>query len=994
MKWKETFRRFSEKAKSIWDSSTNFKIIQTFNSLWKTGKLQKRASLTYDIVWNVILFFLIIGFIGFVFAGGIGLGYFASLVKDEPVRTYAEMEKDIYNYAETSKIYFDNEVYIGDIRSDLKREETTLDHISPLLIDAVIATEDEYFEEHKGIVPKAIFRALFQEVTNASTQSGGSTLTQQLIKNQILTNEVSFERKAKEMLLALRLERFFEKDEILEAYLNIVPYGRNSNGDNIAGIQTASQGIFGVNADELNLPQAAYLAGLPQSPSYYTPFKNSGGLKEQDGIEPGITRMKTVLDRMLDMGFIKEKEYKEALAYDITEDFIKPKKSPEEQYPYLTQELQIRAKAILAEKLLEEDGYTKEDLNKIDGLREQYDMLADRALQNNGYRIHSTINKDIYDVFQEVAKNYEYYGPNTTTELRDKDGNVVKTINQEVEASAILIENRTGRIISFLGGRDFTEEDQTNYITRVRSNGSTMKPFMYAAAMEKGVVQPGTPIADIPTTFPGGYTPSNFDRSFHGLLTVRDHLRLSYNIPAVKVYQKIADDNPVEQYIEKMGITSLRDNEYANLSLAIGGTTDGITIEENTNAFTTFGNDGKFVDGHMIDKITTKDGEVIYEYKAEPVDVFSPQTSYLMVDMMRDVISNGTASYINSQLKYPGVDWAGKSGTSQNVEDLHFVGLNPNVTLGVWLGYEYPDSLQCNSCSLYHSHRNFKLWAELVNKATDINPELMAPNERFQQPEGIVSRSFCATSGKLPTDLCSEAGLVRSDIFNSKYVPTEYDDSLMRGGQVVVDGKALMAGDDTPSEFVNGKGIVFNPDWLRAQGYDKLSNIQQLFPSYDRGKWERIAAPNRLIQSSVTNDGKAPSGPSSINYSGDKLKWNKSSSKDVIGYRIYYSSEPGEKFSIVGSTTSTNYSVGNSDGVYQVTAVDHFGLESKPSKQIIIGDVEEAASADKPTETDKKEKTDSGEKKNKKDKKNEPKDEGKKENKENNGGNEENNNES
>ena len=142
-------------------------------------------------------------------------------MKDEPIRTYAEMEEDIYNYSETSKLFFSDNVYLGDVRADLHREETTLDKISPQLIQAVIATEDEYFKEHQGIVPKAILRAIFQEITNSSMQSGGSTLTQQLIKNQILTNEVSFERKAKEILLALRLERFFDKDEILEAYLKL-----------------------------------------------------------------------------------------------------------------------------------------------------------------------------------------------------------------------------------------------------------------------------------------------------------------------------------------------------------------------------------------------------------------------------------------------------------------------------------------------------------------------------------------------------------------------------------------------------------------------------------------------------------------------------------------------------------------------------------------------------------------------------------------------------
>lgn len=163
-----------------------------------------------------------------------------------------------------------------------------LEDISEDLRNAVIATEDEYFKEHNGVVPKAIMRAVLQEFTNSSTQSGGSTLTQQLIKNQILTNEVSFERKAKEILLALRLERFFDKDEILEAYLNVATLGRNSSGQNIAGVQSAAKGIFGVEAKDLTLPQAAFIAGLPQAPFSYTPFKNNGEVKEN--LEAGMSR--------------------------------------------------------------------------------------------------------------------------------------------------------------------------------------------------------------------------------------------------------------------------------------------------------------------------------------------------------------------------------------------------------------------------------------------------------------------------------------------------------------------------------------------------------------------------------------------------------------------------------------------------------------------------------------------------------------------------------
>src|SRR5699024_652957 len=292
--------------------------------------------------------------------------------------------------------------YIGDVKSDIHRDEVNLDQVSDSLINAVIATEDANFRNHKGVVPKAIIRAILQEAANSDIKTGGSTLTQQLIKNQILTNEVSFERKAKEILLSLRLERFFSKDQILEAYLNIIPYGRDASGQVIAGIQTASQGIFGVDADELTLPQAAYLAGMPQSPSYYTPFLSNGDLKSKEDIKPGITRMKSVLERMYEKHYITKEEYEEAAAYDISDDFIDPKKSSYKKYSYLTDEIEHRAIKILAKKQAKADGYTKEDLAKNDELQEKYSMMADRDMRQKGYRIHSTIDKETYQAFQKI----------------------------------------------------------------------------------------------------------------------------------------------------------------------------------------------------------------------------------------------------------------------------------------------------------------------------------------------------------------------------------------------------------------------------------------------------------------------------------------------------------------------------------------------------------------------------------------------------------------
>lgn len=844
MDYKKTFQEYMSRTKSFfYKTSKQIKpYLRTLpgkiKTAWQERKIQRSSRITYDVIWNIILFFLVIGFIAVFFVAGIGAGYFASLVKDEPIRTYAEMEQDIYNYEETSKYYFAGNVYIGDIQSDLYREETALDHISPTLINAVIATEDEYFKEHKGIVPKAIFRAMVQEFTNASVQTGGSTLTQQLIKNQVLTDEVSFERKAKEMLLALRLERFFEKDEILEAYLNIVPFGRDAAGNNIAGIQTAAEGIFGVNADELNLPQAAYLAGLPQSPSTYTPFLNDGTIKNESGLEPGLNRMKTVLARMLDNGTITKKEYEKAINYDIAADFTEASPSPVETYPYLTFELEEEAKEILTKIIAEEDGYTIEDLQKDADLLANYQTQADRALRVNGYEIHSTIDKEIHDAFRKVVQDYPYYGPDrTVTETDPETGETVQKTDP-VQTGGILIENATGKIISFVGGREYSPDTQYNYATKAkRSPGSTLKPLLvYAPAMEKGAVQPGTPIADYPREWPSNYGGGNY-----GIVSARTALVNSYNVPAVDTYMTVINDDPAAQYLEKMGITTLTEGDHHTRALAIGGTENGITVEENTNAFATLGNNGKFVDAHMVEKITTNDGEVIYEHEAEPVEVFTPQTNYLTVDMMRDVLTEGTGRYVHSQLSRTNVDWAGKTGTSSDYKDAWFIATNPNITFGTWIGYDTPASINTGG-SLSYSQRNQNLWARLVNAATEIDPELMAPSKSFERPGGIVEKSYCAVSGMLPSELCEKAGLVKTDLFNEKYVPTKVDDSLI-ASSVEIKSSSVISAPNTPKQYIKGSGIMFNPEFLKRKGYDQLNDLSQLYPRTEREKWEKIGFP-------------------------------------------------------------------------------------------------------------------------------------------------------
>jgi penicillin-binding protein len=873
------------------------------------------------LIWNFILIFFTIIILGASFGVGVGAGYFASLVKDEPIRSYSNMKKDIYDYTETSNLYFANDVYLGEMRSDLDRDEVKIDQVSEYLINAVIATEDEYFYQHKGVVPKSILRAIIQKFTHSPIQTGGSTLTQQLIKNQILTNEVSFQRKAYEILLALRLEKFFSKKEILEAYLNVSTFGRNSSGRNIAGVGTAAEGIFGKSVKDLTLPEAAFIAGLPQSPFGYTPFTKEGTVKTD--LQPGISRMKTVLKRMYDGGYINSSQYAQAADYDITKDFAPPKDNPLEKYPWLTNEIEKRSSQVLAVVLAKKDGIDEKALVNDQNLKAKYTTLASRDLRQKGYDIHTTIDKDIYEAMQNTKDQYNSYGPNKPQVVKDPDKEESITIMEPVEVGALLIENKTGKIISFVGGRDYNRQQLNHATSAIRQNGSTMKPLLvYAPAFEMGKASPGTVLPDVALKLnpadPANPWPHNYDLKYSGLVSARYALTKSYNVPAVKLYKDIVDQNPAK-YLEKMGFTSLVKDDYTNLATAIGSLKHGVTVEENTNAFTTFANGGKFIDAYLIDKIVDKHGNIIYQHDVTPVDVFTPQTAFLTLDMMRDVISKGTAAGINAKLKFK-ADWAGKTGTGVDYYDSWFVATNPNVTFGIWTGYDTPKSLQ-SSGNLTYSQRTNNLWADLINSAYDIKPDFIAPKDQFKVPDGIVKLSICAVSGLLPSDTCSKAGLVESDYFNAKFAPKEKDDSLINGNFVVIGGKKYLAEDSTPADFAQ-KGLMLNPDYINRLVGKNFKDYNQLIPKKDR--WTNVFVP----ETKITENGKAPANVS-LTVSGNLISWNPVPETDIIGYRVYSTGFFGKKEAVIKSGSPLSFNA--TAGQYFVTAVDIKGNESPAS---------------------------------------------------------------
>ncbi|MFS0574838.1 transglycosylase domain-containing protein [Sporosarcina sp. 179-K 3D1 HS] len=888
-------------------------------------KWAKHLRITSGVLWNLLILFLIFGLTFTVFAASVGAGYFASLVSKEPLRPKEEMRAAIFNYEETSEIYTNGQ-YLRKVSADIERKETRLEDVSPHVIDAVMATEDEYFNKHNGIVPKAVFRGLFQDVTNSDSQTGGSTLTQQLIKNQILTNEVSYERKAKELLLAMRLEHFMKKDEILEAYLNIIPYGRNANGTNIAGIEAAAEGIFNKSAKDLTLPQAAYIAGIPQAPFAYTPFYNRNrGLKEPEYLQPGINRMKTVLFRMKETGYITKEQYEEAIAYDITKDFREPSIPSNEHYPYLTEEIQRRTVQILSKLIAEKDGIDPDRLEVETKLNEKYMIMAERSMRNDGYRIFATVDLELYDALNEVAQNYDRYGYTYTDEKKNSETGEMEIVKYPVQVGAMLLENNTGKILAFVGGRNHGEEAVNHATQSFRQNGSTMKPLaVFAPAIEYGFIGAGSPVVDIKFNW-SGWKPVNFlSNQELGIISARQALASSQNLATARLYRNILDRRPAE-FLQKMGFSNLQDVDYENPSFSLGAMRIGTTVEENTNAFATFANGGKFIDAYLIEKIEDREGNIVYQHESQAVDVFSPQTAYIITDMLRDVPKYGTATNMRNHLNF-NIDIAAKTGTTDSYSDSWLVGYNPNISLGVWMGYKYQTlSLQGPGNRSYGTSniRTTTLFAQLLNAAYKTKPELIGANARFQQPEGVVSRSFCGISGLAPSAACSSAGLVKSDLFNARVMlPTKPDDSIIASSYVTINGNRYLAHPTTPPEFVSSGGVGVNSEFIERMLGPLKGEASKLFPA-------NSGFSSRVVSGAVFHADGAPPAPVSASVNGGTLQWSNSPSNDVVGYYVY---RGGSRIGAVPSSAANTYPI--SGGSYYVVAVDITGKLSGPSNVI------------------------------------------------------------
>jgi penicillin-binding protein 1B len=709
------------------------------------GSGRPRKNIWYTLI-RIIKIMTLLLFMVVLFSGGAAAGYVASLVKSDPVRSYNEIYNKINNNNLTGFAYFRDKSLIGQLQTEEDRQLVSLDQVSPHFIDAIISAEDRYFYQHHGVVPSSIARAGLQQLSGSSVQTGGSTLTQQLIKQTILSPKQTMDRKFKEIFLALRTERMFTKDQILTAYINKMYLGQKY-GSNLYGIETAANSIFGVSAKQLNIAQSAYLAGMFQAPYSYSPFKKPGGLKA------GTEREKYVLSRMLEDHKISQSEYEDALKYNIGAHLnTKPKEKAFDKYPYLTVEIEDRAAAELL----------KQDMDKNPDLKKQnYQTLLEdkkKEIRQGGYHIYTTIDKNLYDKMQRIGSNPDNFGPNLTYYIGNK-----KWANQPEQVGAVLVQNKTGAILGMIEGRGF-QGQQFSHVTHPRQPGSTMKPLSaYAPALELGLVQPASIIDDSPIDI-NGWQPKNDDLNWHGGVTARQALASSYNIPAIKTYLKTGINESLA-YVRKMGVTTLTNEDNYAPSGVIGGLTQGLTVEQITNAYATFANQGNFVHSYMIERIENSNHEVIYQHKTNSLPVFSPQTAWLITDMMRSVVQEGTASgvipnYIGKE------DVAGKTGTTSDNKDKWFVGYSPDVSIGVWVGFDQPYTIPH-----YSYYRAQNIWGKIFSTVINTEPELSPASHKMSMPAGIVQRTVDLRNGKLAS---GNSGPVTTDYFNEKYVPQEY----------------------------------------------------------------------------------------------------------------------------------------------------------------------------------------------------------------------------
>lgn len=671
---------------------------------------------------------VVLGILIAIFGGGVGVGFVVSLFDKVEVPKTEELVEKVSEVSRISTVTYSDGSLVSEVNSDLLRIPVTSEEVSDYLKQAVIATEDETFETHNGVVPKAVLRAALGSIGLGSS-SGGSTLTQQLIKQQLVGDAPTFTRKANEIISALALERNMTKNEILTIYLNVSPFGRNNQGKNIAGVEAAARGIFGKTAKELSVPQAAYIAGLPQSPIVYSPYASDGTRKSDDDMIYGIERYQDVLYNMYRASFLTKEEYEAYKDYDIKQDFIAPAPIASDTKDYLYYEVMEEAQQVMFDYLVKRDAVSENDL-KNDDIKSSFEEMATQELSQGGYIIKSTVDKGIYSAMQSVVANY---------------GSVLDNGNEYVETGSVLIDNSTGAILGFIGGRNFATNQNNHAFDTQRSPASTIKPLLaYGIAIDQGLLGSASILSNYPTNFSSGQPIMYGSSKGTGMMNLQTAIDMSVNIPAFWTYKMIQNAGVnAKDYMEKM---NYHIPMYDIESVPLGGGVE-ISVLTNTNAYQTLANGGVYNKHYIVESITASDGTVVYQHEAAPVQVYSKATASIMNMLLRQVINSGYTSTFKNRLsslnpQAATSDFVGKTGTSNEVNDVWLMLSTPKVTLGTWVGND--DNSEMYVWTGYYNNSQYV--AYLVDALYNVKSDMFSG--KFELDRSVISSNVVSSTGQ------------------------------------------------------------------------------------------------------------------------------------------------------------------------------------------------------------------------------------------------------
>ena len=567
----------------------------------------------------------------------------------------------------------------GKLISNLFEENRVvvpINEIPEVLQYAVIANEDTRFYNHVGIDPIGIARAIFVNIRSGEISEGASTITQQLVKNMFLTQERTFTRKFKEAMIALKIERKFSKEEILEAYLNEIYFG-----EGVYGVEAASQLYFNKSVRNLTLAEAALIAGIPKGPNIYSPHAS---------MEAAYKRRQTVLEVLGQTDYVSKEEIEKAKKEPMV---IAEKKKRDAQASYFLD-------------------YIAAELVKVYGEDKVY---------RGGLKVYTTLDLGI----QKAAENV----------LRDRQGAVLS------------LEVKTGHVLAMVGGRDYNESQLNRVFTEIRQPGSLFKPFVYATALTKGF-KANSVIVDEPINI-NGYQPKNSDNKFNGSIILRKALRLSVNVVSVKLAQEIGIDSVLDM-AKELGISTIVPDDN-NLASALGGLTEGVNLYEITAAYTAFANEGIVSKPVAILKVVDSNGKILQEAKPSQKAVLTKEIAYIITDMLKGVIQDGTGTRANINR-----DAAGKTGTTDNYETAWFIGYTPDVITGIYVGNDDRTTVEISGSQVAG------LWGEMMINVTKDIPPL-----EFRIPEKIVINvPVFSSSGKYAYKIIS----INREVENAAFI--------------------------------------------------------------------------------------------------------------------------------------------------------------------------------------------------------------------------------